>query len=306
MLKLDFINVGSGDAILIRETGGEKPFTMLVDAGDDRPLENEGGTRRVHAADYLAREGVEKLDLLVITHLHRDHLFGAEAIVKNIAVDKLIVNYLPDEAHKNAAVPMETADGPLPAGLIKGLERQMALANALRARGAVVEIVDHPVNEIPLTPALSMDVTCCGRYLYARYRDELDKLVSGRGDRFAMMLMRAYVNLTSLRIVLTYHGKRIFLPADAYAAYWEVDAEGPCHILKLPHHGCAASVTPELLDILRPEIAVVSVANNCGDRPDEGAVRLLLSRVPQVYFTDAVSVCGIEPQFHEAVTLTID
>ena len=34
MLLVDFINVGYGDAILLRET--ETPFAMLVDCGDAR------------------------------------------------------------------------------------------------------------------------------------------------------------------------------------------------------------------------------------------------------------------------------
>ena len=33
MLLVDFINVGYGDAILLRET--ETPFAMLVDCGDE-------------------------------------------------------------------------------------------------------------------------------------------------------------------------------------------------------------------------------------------------------------------------------
>ena len=46
MLLVDFINVGYGDAILLRET--ETPFAMLVDCGDARigRSRTDGGSLR--------------------------------------------------------------------------------------------------------------------------------------------------------------------------------------------------------------------------------------------------------------------
>lgn len=55
MLLVDFINVGYGDAILLRET--ETPFAMLVDCGDARIGRSRPDGRRITAADYLRREG---------------------------------------------------------------------------------------------------------------------------------------------------------------------------------------------------------------------------------------------------------
>ena len=74
MLLVDFINVGYGDAILLRET--ETPFAMLVDCGDARIGRSRPDGRRITAADYLRREGIRELDLLVLTHLHLDHAGG--------------------------------------------------------------------------------------------------------------------------------------------------------------------------------------------------------------------------------------
>ena len=53
MLLVDFINVGYGDAILLRET--ETPFAMLVDCGDARIGRSRPDGRRITAADYLRR-----------------------------------------------------------------------------------------------------------------------------------------------------------------------------------------------------------------------------------------------------------
>ena len=96
MLLLDFINVGYGDAILIRDT--EEPFTMLVDCGDVSVGNGGPDSKRIPAADYLRREGIETLDLLVLTHLHRDHIGGLTEVISAARVQELWTNYLPQES----------------------------------------------------------------------------------------------------------------------------------------------------------------------------------------------------------------
>ena len=68
------------------------------------------------------------------------------------------------------------------------------------------------------------------------------------------------MNVASLRQRLYYHGKEIVLGGDAYAHMWETATATPCHILKVPHHASLSSTTRKLLNLLRPEIAVVCVA----------------------------------------------
>ena len=85
MLLVDFINVGYGDAILLRET--ETPFAMLVDCGDARIGRSRPDGRRITAADYLRREGIRELDLLVLTHLHLDHAGGLTHLLPGVRVD---------------------------------------------------------------------------------------------------------------------------------------------------------------------------------------------------------------------------
>ena len=58
MLILDFINVGNGDSILVREMEGDRQrFAMLVDCGhdnlvrDDHPPVKELRSRRIYAGE---------------------------------------------------------------------------------------------------------------------------------------------------------------------------------------------------------------------------------------------------------------
>ena len=94
MLLLDFINVGNGDSILIREEeNGRRKFAMLVDCGhdnllrDDHPAPLDPRSRRIYAGDFLKKQGIERLDLLLATHFHRDHIGGLGRVLEAAEAD---------------------------------------------------------------------------------------------------------------------------------------------------------------------------------------------------------------------------
>jgi competence protein ComEC len=72
-----FLDVGQGDAALVRSPGGA---TILIDAGPDE---------QQVAAD-LARLGVRKIDLAVATHAHADHVAGFPAVLARFPVSLLL------------------------------------------------------------------------------------------------------------------------------------------------------------------------------------------------------------------------
>ena len=80
MLALDFINIGNGDCILIREMEEtQQKFALMVDFGhdclirDDHPGELDPRSQRIYAGDFLRELGVTHLDVALATHFHRDH-----------------------------------------------------------------------------------------------------------------------------------------------------------------------------------------------------------------------------------------
>lgn len=76
-LNVYMLDVGQGDAILLISPQGE---SMLVDTGSE-----EEGQRVINALNAL---GIERLDVLVLTHAHEDHAGGAAELVKHIPVDR--------------------------------------------------------------------------------------------------------------------------------------------------------------------------------------------------------------------------
>jgi competence protein ComEC len=79
-LALLFLDVGQGDAALIRTPVGH---WIEVDAGPTGDGWDAG--RRV-VAPLLAREGVVRLDLFVLSHAHRDHVGGGVAVLEQVPI----------------------------------------------------------------------------------------------------------------------------------------------------------------------------------------------------------------------------
>lgn len=79
-LIVDYIDVGQADSILLRN----KDKTMLIDAGT-----NEQGKNVV---DFLKEEGISKIDYLIGTHPHEDHIGGLDDVINNFDIGKI---YMP-------------------------------------------------------------------------------------------------------------------------------------------------------------------------------------------------------------------
>ena len=84
-LSVHFIDVGKADGIYIRCNGKH----ILIDSGD---VEYSGTV-----TNYLKRQGVEVLDLVVATHFDRDHIGGMANVLMEFEVKKFLMPKLPQE-----------------------------------------------------------------------------------------------------------------------------------------------------------------------------------------------------------------
>ncbi len=87
---ITFIDVGQGDAILI-ETPRQKT-TILVDTGGVYFPDFRQFIVQSRIIPYLKARGITKLDLLVLTHGHYDHLGEAITLLENFPVKKVVLN----------------------------------------------------------------------------------------------------------------------------------------------------------------------------------------------------------------------
>ncbi|MBW3623714.1 MAG: ComEC/Rec2 family competence protein [Armatimonadetes bacterium] len=92
-LRFTLLDVGQGDCLLVQTPDGA---AMLVDGGglrgygDDPTVSFDVGERIVVPA--LRRMGVRRLDLVVLSHPHDDHIGGLGAVLESIPVRGVVTN----------------------------------------------------------------------------------------------------------------------------------------------------------------------------------------------------------------------
>lgn len=102
--SVTFIDVGQGDAILIRlpyEQG-----TYLIDTGGTIPLKKEMWQMKKHEFSvghdillpYFRKEGIRKIDKLIVTHGDTDHMGAAKELVSLIPVKEIVFGKKREEA----------------------------------------------------------------------------------------------------------------------------------------------------------------------------------------------------------------
>jgi Metallo-beta-lactamase superfamily len=86
-LVVHFINIGQGDSVLILSQEG---MTILID----------GGSANTGVVAYLRGLGIYKIDLMVATHPHEDHIGGLTQVLEAMPVSRVVTN---GEAYTTAA-----------------------------------------------------------------------------------------------------------------------------------------------------------------------------------------------------------
>lgn len=95
-LEITTIDVGQGDSLLVISPEGR---TMLIDGGGSiGPVHSEFDFGEDVVAPYLWSRGLERLDVVALTHAHGDHIGGLPRIIENFHPAELWVGVNPDVA----------------------------------------------------------------------------------------------------------------------------------------------------------------------------------------------------------------
>jgi competence protein ComEC len=154
-LEIVFIDVGQGDAVAVRTPAGR---WVLVDAGE-RDDGWDAGERRV--LPYLRARGAGRIEALVLTHPHADHVGGAAAVMRGMEVEQVIEPGLP----LGSSVYLET--------LRAAEERGVDWAAARQDRTLQVDGVEFqflwPAVDVLDAPADPNDISAVIRVRYAGF-----------------------------------------------------------------------------------------------------------------------------------------
>ena len=83
-LHLTVVDVGQGDGLLLRSPSGH---AIVVDAGGSREARFDPGERRM--APELWRQGVRRLDAILVSHAHPDHAGGVPFLLRVFRPDRV-------------------------------------------------------------------------------------------------------------------------------------------------------------------------------------------------------------------------
>ena len=88
-LSVHIIDVGQGDSILIKTPNNKN---ILIDGGD------EDNNKIINS--YLKSKNIKEINMIIATHLDKDHIGTLDYIVENYTVDKI---YTPNQ--KDDSIP---------------------------------------------------------------------------------------------------------------------------------------------------------------------------------------------------------
>ena len=86
-LRIDFVNVGQGDGMVLSVPFGE---TILIDGGGCEYASGYDAGEEVYLP-YLERNGFRQIDLAIVTHYHSDHCLGILAAMNALEVSEVLI-----------------------------------------------------------------------------------------------------------------------------------------------------------------------------------------------------------------------
>ena len=95
LLEVVFLDVGQGDSAFIRTYTGK---TVLIDGGGSSNPSRISKIGKTVVLPFLLDSGVSRLDAVIATHPHSDHIQGLCDILEEMKVDKLIIPSMADES----------------------------------------------------------------------------------------------------------------------------------------------------------------------------------------------------------------
>lgn len=224
-LTVTFLDVGQGDSSVIELPDGK---IIVIDTGKNGR----------ETASFLKYKGKYMIDVLILSHVHSDHIGGLYYLIKNFKIKEIW------DSGRFVLTDAYLSD-PLPR-LIKSIKhRKLDRGDIIEGNGYRIYVL-HPYPEF---------YTMYGNESIEVDNDSLVLKIEGKNGSFLYtgdIEKEAEENLLDLGV---------WLKSD---------------VLKVPHHGSKASAHNHFFELVSPKIAVISVAsNNMFGHPHKETVKAL-------------------------------
>ena len=235
-----FLSVGQGDCCVVRTPSGR---TMLMDGG----TYGSGNIGYDLIAPYLRRQGINTIDVLVISHPHADHINGLIAVLSDFDVGLVLDPAIP---HPSATY----------RDFLRAVrDRKIPFRKAVRGQvidlgdGARAEVINPPDQHLRGTED---DVNNNSVVVRVTSGGDSIMLAGDAGCAAEADMLESALNLRS-------------------------------DLLKVAHHGSSDATSDAWLDAVDPEVADISVGrNNPFGHPHRETIQRLSGRGIEVRRTD--------------------
>lgn len=247
LLRVTFLDVGQGDCIIIRTPSGK---VIMIDAGDDTEYAAEK-----FIIPYLEANDIKKIDFLIISHAHRDHIGGLLKIIPKYDIGAVY------ESKPSVSQIYEE---------IMGMFKKKKVPVYKAWKGDKLEFGDG-IDATVLHPS---------REWYGLQGESID--MSAQDGDVASTEGEENLNNYSVTMRLQYKDIVYHFPGDSEKQAEEhmlkMNPENlfPCTVYKVAHHGSKTSSDPAYLNKLKPALSVISCGkNNKFKHPSPGTVQNL-------------------------------
>ncbi|TGJ76377.1 hydroxyacylglutathione hydrolase [Caproiciproducens galactitolivorans] len=231
-----YLDVGQGDSELIRLASGK---TVLIDAGTPDTADA--------LCDMLEKLGVSKIDILIATHPHADHIGGMAKVVGRFPIGEIYMPRIPDKQVPTTA----TYEKLLTAIDSKGMKVTEGKAG--------MTVLDADGEKLEFLAPNSKKYTDLNNY-------SIVALLTCGEKRFLFM------------------GDA---QTDSEKEILKKETKLNCDVLKCGHHGSSTSTSAAFLKAAAPQSAVISCGvNNDYGHPDKKTVARLQKAGVMIYRTD--------------------